>query len=67
MPMMRCIPDMDRFGASTVTVALNISVFRSPSIRSGCRSSAGDEPITVKYMFEHADEFQIGARHSKDD
>lgn len=26
----------------------------------------GDDPITVRYMFEHADEFQIGARHSKD-
>ncbi|MBW3090013.1 NAD(P)H-binding protein [Bifidobacterium miconisargentati] len=26
----------------------------------------GDEPITVRYMFEHADEFQIGDRHSKD-
>lgn len=26
---------------------------------------AGDDPLTVKYMFEHADEFQIGARHSK--
>lgn len=26
----------------------------------------GDDPLTVKYMFEHADEFQIGARHSKD-
>lgn len=26
----------------------------------------GDEPITVKYMFEHADDFQVGARHSKD-
>ncbi|BDR57847.1 NmrA family NAD(P)-binding protein [Xylocopilactobacillus apicola] len=27
----------------------------------------GDEPLTVKYMFEHADDFQIGARHSQDD
>jgi len=27
----------------------------------------GDEPITVLEMFEHADEYQIGARHSKDD
>ncbi|MBW3083358.1 NAD(P)H-binding protein [Bifidobacterium phasiani] len=26
----------------------------------------GDEPITVRYMFEHADDFQVGARHSKD-
>lgn len=26
----------------------------------------GDDPITVRYMFEHADEFQIGDRHSKD-
>ena len=27
----------------------------------------GQEPITVSYMFEHSDEFQVGERHSKDD
>jgi len=27
----------------------------------------GDDPITVKYMFDHNEDFQIGARHSKDD
>lgn len=26
----------------------------------------GDDPITVLYMFQHSDEFQIGERHSKD-
>lgn len=26
----------------------------------------GSQPLTVKYMFEHADDFQIGARHSQD-
>lgn len=26
----------------------------------------GDDSITVRYMFEHADGFQIGARHSDD-
>ncbi|MGG0717992.1 NAD(P)H-binding protein [Robertmurraya massiliosenegalensis] len=26
----------------------------------------GQQPITVKYMFEHSDEFQVGERHSKD-
>ncbi|HIS37251.1 TPA: NmrA family NAD(P)-binding protein [Candidatus Scatousia excrementigallinarum] len=26
----------------------------------------GDQPLTVKYMFEHSDDFQIGARHSQD-
>lgn len=26
----------------------------------------GQEPITVKYMFEHADQFQVGDRHSQD-
>lgn len=26
----------------------------------------GAQPLTVKYMFEHADDFQIGPRHSKD-
>ncbi len=27
----------------------------------------GDKPMTVLYMFENADDFQIGDRHSKDD
>ena len=26
----------------------------------------GHEPITVLYMFEHSDEFQVGDRRSKD-
>ncbi|GIN63607.1 NAD(P)-dependent oxidoreductase [Robertmurraya siralis] len=26
----------------------------------------GQQPITVKYMFEHSDDFQVGERHSKD-
>ncbi|MDY8022195.1 NAD(P)H-binding protein [Paenibacillus polymyxa] len=26
----------------------------------------GQDPITVKYMFEHANEYQVGERHSKD-
>ena len=26
----------------------------------------GQEPITVLYMFRHADEFQVGDRHSED-
>lgn len=26
----------------------------------------GSDPMTVKYMFEHSDDFQIGDRHSKD-
>lgn len=25
----------------------------------------GDQPLTVKYMFEHSDDFQNGARHSQ--
>jgi NAD(P)H dehydrogenase (quinone) len=26
----------------------------------------GLEPVTVKYMFEHQEDYQIGERHSKD-
>ncbi|ALP36830.1 nucleoside-diphosphate sugar epimerase [Paenibacillus sp. IHB B 3084] len=26
----------------------------------------GKDPVTVKYMFEHANEYQVGERHSKD-
>jgi len=25
-----------------------------------------NDPITVRYMFEHMDNYQIGERHSKD-
>ena len=28
--------------------------------------NAVDDPITVRYMFEHVDDYQIGERHSKD-
>lgn len=30
------------------------------------KNLTGQEPLTVKYMFEHADEFQVGERHAKD-
>ena len=26
----------------------------------------GDTPISVRYMFDHQEEFQIGERHSQD-
>ncbi len=31
------------------------------------KTLTGDDPITVSYMFEHADDYQVGERHSKDD
>lgn len=34
--------------------------------RRDARKLTGQEPLTVKYMFEHADEFQVGERHSQD-
>lgn len=30
------------------------------------KNLTGDDPISVRYMFEHQDQFQIGKRHSKD-
>ena len=29
-------------------------------------SVKGDTPISVRYMFDHQEEFQIGERHSQD-
>ena len=31
-----------------------------------CQDLTGEEPITVYEMFAHADEYQIGERHSQD-
>lgn len=33
---------------------------------TGAGGNLGSDAITVKYMFEHCDDFQIGERHSKD-
>lgn len=36
-----------------------------PFVGAKRQRAHGNEPITVRYMFEHADDFQVGARHSK--
>ena len=30
------------------------------------RTITGQQPMTVLYMFQHSDQFQVGERHSKD-
>ena len=30
------------------------------------RAITGQQPMTVLYMFQHSDQFQVGERHSKD-
>lgn len=34
--------------------------------RQRAHKNAVDDPITVRYMFEHVDGYQIGERHSED-
>ena len=34
--------------------------------RQRAHKNAVDDPITVRYMFDHVDGYQIGERHSKD-
>ena len=49
-----------------VTFAQAIREGKMDKFTDDFKKLTGDDPLTVKYMFEHSDEFQIGARHSKD-
>ena len=49
-----------------VTFAQAIREGKMDKFTDDFKKLTGDDPITVRYMFEHADEFQIGERHSKD-
>lgn len=49
-----------------VTFAQAIREGKMNNFTTDFKRLTGDDPISVKYMFEHADEFQVGERHSKD-
>lgn len=49
-----------------VTFAMAIRLGKMDDFTDDFKKLTGQDPITVKYMFEHADEFQIGDRHSLD-
>lgn len=49
-----------------VTFAQAIRLGKMAEFTDDFKKLTGDEPITVKYMFEHEDDFQIGERHSLD-
>ncbi len=49
-----------------VTFAQAIRLGKMDTFTDDFKKLTNQEPITVKYMFEHADAFQIGERHSKD-
>ena len=49
-----------------VTFAQAIREGKMDKFTDDFKKLTGDDPLTVRYMFEHANEFQIGARHSKD-
>ena len=50
-----------------VTFAQAIRLGKMDTFTQDFQELTGDTPITVAYMFAHSDDFQIGARHSKDD
>lgn len=49
-----------------VTFAQAIREGKMDNFTNDFKNLTGDDPISVSYMFEHSDEFQIGERHSKD-
>lgn len=50
-----------------VTFAQAIRLGKMDTFTDDFKKLTGDDPISVSYMFEHADDFQVGERHSKDD
>ncbi len=49
-----------------VTFAQAIRLGKMNTFTDDFKKLTNQDPITVKYMFDHADEFQVGERHSKD-
>lgn len=49
-----------------VTFAQAIREGKMDTFTDDFEKLTGEKPMTVLYMFEHADDFQIGERHSKD-
>lgn len=49
-----------------VTFAQAIRLGKMASFTDDFKKLTGQDPITVKYMFQHCDDFQIGERHSLD-
>ena len=49
-----------------VTFAQAIREGKMNNFTDDFKKLTNGEPISVQYMFEHADEFQVGERHSKD-
>lgn len=49
-----------------VTFAQAIRLGKMDNFTDDFKKLTQEEPVTVAYMFEHSDDFQIGERHSKD-
>ena len=43
-----------------------IRLGRMDNLTDDFKQLTGEDALTVKYMFEHADDFQVGERHSED-
>ncbi len=50
-----------------VTFAQAIRIGKMNTFTDDFKKLTGTDPITVRYMFENAADFQVGERHSKDD
>lgn len=50
-----------------VTFAQAIRLGKMDVFTKDFEKLTGEKAMTVQYMFEHADDFQVGERHSKDD
>ncbi len=51
---------------SMVTFGEAIRLGKMDNFTDDFKQLTGEEAITVKYMFENADDFQVGERHSED-
>jgi NAD(P)H dehydrogenase (quinone) len=49
-----------------VTFGEAIRLGKMDNFTDDFKKLSGDDPIIVSYMFEHADDFQVGERHSED-
>ncbi|WP_440897429.1 NmrA family NAD(P)-binding protein [Amphibacillus sp. Q70] len=49
-----------------VTFAQAIRLGKMDLFTDDFKKLTGQDPLSVKYMFEHSNEFQVGERHSKD-
>ena len=72
--LLKLLEKVKRFSGEEIVVSNDGFAF-SKEMESRCgwldryasiQMLTGDTPISVRYMFDHQEEFQIGERHSQD-